>query len=189
IALHQPRNKVSGLEKDIEHREVQKESIEQKINSNSKELKSLKTGMKETLQYVDHNDTDLVAMYTEKESPEKGLQELEDEYYGIRNKSNQIENEISVLRKNKDKTDFIFNELKDKKTELQIKLNALKERLAVEFDIDIHDLLDGEFIEHAESKENLEERCKKLKNRLDTFGEINPMAKEAYEEINERYRF
>lgn len=189
IVLHQQRNKVSGLEKDLEYREVQKESFEQKINSNSKELKSLKTEMKETLQYVDHNDTDLVAMYTEKESLEKGLQELEDEYYGIRNKSNQIENEISVLRKNKDKTDFVFNELKDKKTELQIKLNALKERLAVEFDIDIHDLLDGEFIEHAESKENLEERCKKLKNRLDTFGEINPMAKEAYEEINERYRF
>lgn len=189
IRLHQQQNKVSGLEKDLEYREVQKETYEKRIEENTQELAGLKEEMKEALQYVDHNDTDLIAMYAEKESLEKGLQDMEDAYFEIRNQTNTLEEEISVLRQNKEKTSFIIQEIKDKKTELQIQLNALKERLSVEFDIDIRDLLDQEKAEHTHSKEELEERCKKLKTRLDTFGEVNPMAKEAYEEINERYNF
>jgi chromosome segregation protein len=67
-------------------------------------------------------------------------------------------------------------------------LNALKERLSVEFNIDINDLLETE-IPDGESEQDLRERTDKLKKQLDEFGAINPMALEAFKEMNERYEF
>jgi chromosome segregation protein len=54
--------------------------------------------------------------------------------------------------------------------------------------VDIQDLLDNE-IPATESEEELREKTEKLKRQMDDFGAINPMAVEAYNEMNERYRF
>jgi chromosome segregation protein len=74
-------------------------------------------------------------------------------------------------------------------TTLQIDLNSLKERLSVEFNIDIKELLESELPEIEQTQEELGTQCTRLKKQLDEFGTINPMAKEAYDEITQRYDF
>lgn len=190
ISFHQQQNKLSGIHKDMDYRESQKESLENKIEVNRIEYEKVKSEIQHTLQFVDHNDTELIEMYNQKEQLEAGLKELEDDYYNGRATSNDLETVIASLRQNKDKSDFLMGELKDKKTALQIDLNALKERLSIEFDIDIQDLLDDDGpIELSHSQEELQVICRKLKKQLDEYGNINPMAKEAYDEINERFQF
>src|SRR6201999_963123 len=71
---------------------------------------------------------------------------------------------------------------------LRIELNALKERLSVEFNIDIQDLSESETAV-GEDEQELREKTEKFKRQLDDFGAINPMAVEAYNEMNERYEF
>src|SRR5690606_32425834 len=114
---------------------------------------------------------------------------MEEEFYSFRKKLNDLEEEITTLRKSKDQLDFLITEVKDKKTTLQIDLNSLKERLSVEFNIDIKELLEGDMHEIEQSQEELGSMCTRLKKQLDEYGTINPMAKEAYDEITQRHDF
>jgi len=189
IRLHQQQNKVSGIQKDLEYRESQKEALEERINKSNAEQEQIKLDMKDALTFTDSNDEDLKALYEEKETLEKALIEMEEEFYSFRKKLNDLEEEVAGLRKAKDQYDFLITEIKDKKTELQIDLNSLKERLSVEFNLDIKELLEGEMPEINESQEELGSMCTRLKKQLDEYGSINPMAKEAYDEITTRHTF
>jgi len=188
IRFHQQQNKVSGLVKDLDYRDTQLENLDQRIKINADELVKVKAAILELLQHTDHSDEDLLAMYSQREELEKATQQAEQDYYKSRGAITEAENEISDLRKKKDQSELIENELRDRKTNLKLELNALKERLSVEFNIDIQDLLDiGAPTD--ESEDELREKTEKQKRQLDDFGAINPMAVEAYQEMNERYTF
>ncbi|NCD71759.1 chromosome segregation protein SMC [Mucilaginibacter agri] len=188
IRFHQQQNKVSGLVKDLEYRETQHDSLEVRITQNASELEKLKVAMLETMKDTDHSDEDLIAMYVQREEMEKATAEAEQVYYTSRGKITETENEISLLRRKKEQAEVIENELKDKRNNLKLDLNALKERLSVEFSVDIEDLLDSP-PPADETEQELREKTERLKKQLDEFGAINPMAIEAYNEMDERYQF
>ena len=188
IRFHQQQNKVSGLIKDLDYRETQKEHLEGRIKLNSTELDKVKAAIQENLQLADNSDDDLLEMYSQKEELEKATQLAEQEYYEWRGKITEAESEITDLRRKKDNAAFIENELREERNNLRIELNALKERLSVEFNVDINELIDTE-VPADESEDDLLEKTQKLKKQMDDFGAINPMAIEAYNEMNERYVF
>jgi chromosome segregation protein len=64
----------------------------------------------------------------------------------------------------------------------------LRERLCVEFNINVNDIINEE-LDTSISREEVEEGTHKIRKRIETFGEINPMAVEAYNEMKERYDF
>ncbi|MDO8991420.1 MAG: chromosome segregation protein SMC, partial [Daejeonella sp.] len=190
IRFHQQQNKVSGIEKDLEYRESQQKNLETRIGLNQAELEKTQAGIKETLQHADHSDEDLIAMYVQKEEFETAVNEAEQSYYASRLLITEIEEKISLLRRNKEQAELISNELKEEKTAIKLELNALKERLSVEFDVDISILLDEESYEQrTDSEQDIREKTERIKRQLDEFGAINPMAMEAYQEMNERYNF
>ncbi|GGC35527.1 chromosome partition protein Smc [Parapedobacter defluvii] len=196
IRFHQQQNKVSGIDKDLEYRESLRETYETRIAKNMAEYEQVQADIKDTLQHVDDSDEDLIAMYAQKEAYEKGLQDVEEDYYASRGKINETEEQITRLRRQKEQVDFLFDELRDKKTNLKLDLNALKERLSVEFSIDITELMSNHTEESntglqqpEEDEETLRFKTEKLRRQLDEFGTINPMAMEAYQEMNERYTF
>jgi len=174
IRFHQQQNKVSGLAKDLDYRFTQQESLESHIKQNSDELEKVKTAIQDNLQQADSSDDSLLEMYSQKEELEKATQEAEQEYYTLRGKITETEDAITALRRKKDQAEVIENELKDERNNLRIELNALKERLSVEFNVDIHDLPENETA--TENEHDLREKTDKLKNQLDDFGAINPMA-------------
>ncbi|MDB5014637.1 MAG: chromosome segregation protein, partial [Daejeonella sp.] len=188
IALHQQKNKVSNLEKDLEYRASQQTNLEVRISSNTIELQKVNKEIENTLQHVDHSDEDLTAMYVQKGELENGVKEAETAYYSSRALITDIENTIVELRRKRDNADLLLNEIKDLKNNLKLDLNALKERLSVEFSIDINDLLDDEPLPD-ENENELKARTGRTKKQLDDFGAINSMAMEAYQEMNERYSF
>ena len=188
IKFHQQQNKVSGLEKDLDYRNSQHANLSERIQSNHAIFEQTQANIKETLKHVDHSDDDLLAMYSQKEALEKALEELEQAYYAARGAINETENTIAEQRRKKEQADFLANELKDQKTNLKLELNGLKERLSVEFSIDITDLLENN-VPQGENEEALKEKTEKLKRQLDDFGGINPMAMEAYQEMQERFVF
>jgi chromosome segregation protein len=89
-------------------------------------------------------------------------------------------------------------ELQNELNETKLQLSAIKERLSIEFEVDIDSLLkdnkdeieDKRLLEAIElSEDELRAKVERLKNRMETMGPINPMAMEAYEEIKHRYDF
>lgn len=188
IRFHQQQNKVNGLVKDMEYRETQKESLESHISQNTAELEKVKQAISENMEQSGHSDEDLVEMYKQKEQLEKATQQAEQEYYGMRGKITETEDAIAALRRKKEQAEAVENDLKDQKNNLKLELNALKERLSVEFNIDIEELLDAEPPAN-ENEADLRDKTEKIKRQLDDFGPINPLAVEAYNEMNQRYEF
>lgn len=188
IRFHQQQNKVANSNRDIHLYNEQEQRLTNIIASHDQELTQARIDIRNILQHSKHNNEDLSLMYAEKESMEEGLHELEQLFYTSRGLTTETEEKIARIRKNKEQVDLLVNEIKDKKNGLKIELNALKERLSIEFAIDIHNLLDTE-TPQEEKEEAIRERVNRLKQKLDEFGTINPMAMEAYREINERHTF
>ncbi|MES2267170.1 MAG: chromosome segregation protein SMC [Bacteroidota bacterium] len=188
IRFHQQQNKVSGLIKDLDYRETQLEHLDVRIRQNNIELEKAKAAILENLQQTGDSDESLLEMYEQKEALEKGTAEAEQEYYAWRATITESENEVSKLRQRKDQTEALENELKDERNNLKLELNALRERLSVEFNVDINDLLEIDSTETGDEDE-IREKTEKMKRQLDDFGAINPMAVEAYNEMSERHAF
>jgi chromosome segregation protein len=67
-------------------------------------------------------------------------------------------------------------------------LAGIKERLSVEFNVDIDQILD-EPRETEEALEDLQSECDRMRKRLENIGEVNPTAVEAFVEMKKRYEF
>ena len=190
IRFHQQQNKLSSLEKDLDYRFVQEEALDKRIAQHDKEFQETLMQITATLQHTDLSDDTLLEMYQQREEMEKGLAEAEKEYFESKGNINELENTLTTIRKNREETDLLLTEIKDKKNTLKIDLNSLKERLAVEFNIDINDLLETETeVEAMESEFEIRQKVEKMKRQLDEFGAINSMAMEAFKEMEERYVF
>ena len=164
LKYHQQKNKISSVDKDIEYRESLIDNLTDRVSKNTTELENTKTAILETVQHTDHDDEDLLALYQQKEEMELALLENEKDYFHCKEIISNLETNLGALRKQKDEADLVSNFLKDNKTNLKIELNSLKERLAVEFEIDIADILDDEPPED-EKEEEVAENAAKLKKQ------------------------
>ena len=78
------------------------------------------------------------------------------------------------------------NRLKEKFSDVKFEITAIGERLRAEFSMGVNDIINIE--PNAQyDRDILEKEVNSLKRRIDTYGEINPLAIEAYNEIKERH--
>ena len=89
------------------------------------------------------------------------------------------------LQKKKDINTELISELKTNIYDTDLDLNSIYQRISVEFDIKLESCkIDEELFENS-SVEKLENRDK-LKDKIEKIGQINPLAMEAYKEIQEK---
>ncbi len=192
ILFHQQQNKVASIGQEISFKQTTFESSKERIEKNSDALRQTDEEVKTLIQTAETNDDQLVEMYEEKETIEKGVNEAEREYYSARGKIDETEKETRELQRSKEQSDLFLIELNNQLNETKLQLNSVKERLAVEFDVNLDKLLaeESEKTEADElSEQELQDKVEKLKNRIENMGPINPMAMEAYQEIKERHDF
>lgn len=193
ILYHQHLNRVSSLDQEIEFKQTAYEGSKERIGKSQAELSQLDTEVKSLLDNNEVKDDELIELYSEKEGIEKGVQEAEKDYYASRGLIDETDQKIRSLQKSKESYDQLIHELENAVNEVKLKMAGMKERLSVEFELDLDELMeenpeiDAEFREFAEDK--LRELVSKQKEKLDKIGPINPMAMEAYDEIKVRYDF
>ncbi len=193
ILFHQQQNKVASVGQEISFKQTNFDSSKERIEKNTTILKQTEEEVRNLIQTSETNDDQLVAMYDEKENIERGVNEAEKEYYQERGSIDEVEKSIREIQHNKEQTDSFIMEISNKLNETKLGLNSVKERLSVEFEVDLDQLLKKETDEESEedllSEQELTEKVDKIKSRLDNIGPINPMAMEAYQEIKERHEF
>jgi chromosome segregation protein len=124
---------------------------------------------------------------------EGGVTEAEKDYYGSRGLIDETDQQIRSFQKAKEAHDQEIHTLENQLNEIKLKMTGMKERLSIEFELDLDQLmkenpaLAPEFEAFAE--EELRELIRKQKEKLERIGPINPMAMEAYDEIKARYDF
>lgn len=188
IRYHQKENRLHSIIKDIDYRGYSLSGAKNRIQKNELDLASANEKIKNLMLTTGNVSDELIGMYEQKTSMEKGLVEMENAYYNVKLKINGFEESIQENRKQQQQTDELIAALKEKKNELMLSLHSLRERLSVEFEIDIDDI-NAEEINEDDNEKDLIDRTEKIKVQINNYGPINPLAVTAFDEMNERFTF
>jgi chromosome segregation protein len=191
IIFHQQQNKVSSIEQEISYKQNAFETSKERIEKNQDELVKNDEEIRRLLEKNESSEDELIEMYREKEAIETGLNEAEKDYYAARGLIDDSEKQEREISRSRENIDTILMELQGKQNEIKLQLSSVKERLSVEFEIDLDQILKeaDPDEEHLPDEEELREMVQAKKQSMDKIGPINPMAMEAFDEIKERFDF
>lgn len=181
-------SKVAALKQELTFKTNQLNDLTTQVDNSVKQLSDSTGAIATTVAELEKLNDELTGLLRNRETEEKKLNEADQAYYNARNILNVRESELRHKQKNKEQTDQLLNEIKDRLNELKVQLAGMKERLHVEFRINLDDILEEERTT-ATPLEELQEKNDRMKKRLENIGEINPTAIEAYTEMKKRYEF
>ena len=182
------QSKVAALKQEFDFKQNQLNDLRSQIENNSNQLGETSLQIAESAGALQSVETLLVDLIRTKEEEELKLNTADQAYYNLRNLLGEKESELRHLIKDKEQVDHLLNEIKDKLNDLKLHLAGTKERLSVEFRVNLEDVMDEPRI-GEESTEDLQARVDRMKKRLENLGEVNPTAIEAFEEMRKRYEF
>lgn len=189
IRFHQQQNQLNALVQELGFK-AQKlsETLEQK-ERNEQLLASADTEIGEIREKLEGLAAELETAYAKRDADEVVIREAEELFYAVRGDIADLEDRMRRLNRNRDQVGAVIDGIKDRMGELKLQLNSVKERLDIEFGIAIEEVLDREPGMPDLGRQELEHKVEKLRRRLDNYGEINPMAVQAYDEMKTRHDF
>ena len=182
------QSKIISLKQEFEFKTNQLKDLKLQVESSNTQLTEASTSITETAEQLKELEAMVIAMLHNKEAEEKALNLADQLYYNLRNVLAEKETEIKSKLKSKEGIDTLLNEIKDKLTDLKLQLAGMKERLNVEFKVDLDIIIDEPRTTDTPLEE-LREKNERQRKRLENIGEINPTAIEAYTEMKKRYDF
>ena len=188
LQMIQQMNRIAALKQERDFRNKQLEDLKIQIEDNRLQLDQTLAQITESNQSLQTLETELTEMIRNKEVEEKKLNETDTAYYVERNKLSEKETGLRHLIKQKENAEHILGEIKDRLNDLKLQLAGMKERLNVEFRINLDDIID-EVRSGELPSEELQEKADRMKKRLENLGEVNPTAVEAFQEMKRRYDF
>ena len=188
LQLTKQHSKIESLQQEVVFKENQLHDLHIQIDSNSVQLKEASAAILEGRDELAKIETALVTLVTLKEEAEQKLNEADQTYYKLRNELQEKESALRLQVKSKEIVDQLINEIKDKLNNLKLSLAGMKERLSVEFKVELEEVLD-QGRQTETSLEELQASTDRMKKRLENMGEVNPTAIETYTEMKKRYDF
>ncbi|HTM67088.1 MAG TPA: chromosome segregation protein SMC [Flavipsychrobacter sp.] len=188
IQYTRQQSKLEGLKQELSFRSNQLNDLQRQIATNKEQLQQTTVHLSETEGKLHGGDNELYELMAKKEKDEKDLNEKDRQYYEMRNNISAQEGQLNQKRREKDQADVLLNGIKDKLNEMKLRLSGLKERLNVEFRVNLDEILD-EPRKNEMTLEELTSESERMKKRLENIGEVNPTAIEAYTEMKARHDF
>ncbi|HEV2832762.1 MAG TPA: chromosome segregation protein SMC [Hanamia sp.] len=188
IQLTRQQSKVNSLKQELEFKTRQFTDLSAQSENSKHQLKESAENISTTSTELKELEEAVVALLKNKDAEEKKLNEADQAYYNLRNELNAKESALRTKQKSKEQTDQLLTEIKDKLNELKLHLAGMKERLQVEFKVDLDVILEEERTTQTPLEE-LQAKNDRMKKRLENMGEINPTAIEAFTEMKKRFDF
>jgi chromosome segregation protein len=185
IQFIRQQNKVSALQRELGFREKQLEESRTTIVNNQQALEQAKAEIKEIQTQSDDLTKALQEAYEQRKSRSGLLSEAEQAYFQARGGINELEDELRKLNKKRQDAQILVNSLKDKVNDVKYEISAVAQRLRIEFNVSINDVVNQE-PQADMSIAEIEVKVDRLRGRLENYGEINPLAVQAYDEMKER---
>ena len=194
IFFHQQTNRVKSIEQEIRFKQEAVEQSNQRITANSSELRHNEDEIRTIFENTQSGDEELIKLYAQKDEMEHGLNEAEKDYYASRGNIDQVEKDLRNVQHQRENIDSLLMQLQNELNESKLELNSVKERLSVEFNIVMDEIVSGISEEETKGLEEADEdklrnEVTRIREKLDNMGPINPMAMEAYNEIKGRNDF
>lgn len=188
LQVTRQQSKINSLKQELQFKTNQLEELKTGVETNTKQLEETTSNIKQSREALAEVEESLYELMRRKGTEEQALNEADQAYYNLRNGLNAKESELRHVVKEKEMLEQLLSAIKDKLTDVKLQLAGMKERLSVEFRINLEDILD-EARTGDTPVEELQEKADRMKKRLENLGEVNPTAIEAFEEMRKRYEF
>jgi chromosome segregation protein len=188
LQVTRQHSKINALKQELDFKSKQLTDLRTQIEVNASQLKQTHESITESEELLGTAEGVLLELLRKKEEDEKQLNETDQAYYNLRNVLGERESELRHKVKEKEQLEHLLSGIKDRLNELKLQLAGMKERLNVEFRINLDDIIDQPRSGEAPAEE-LQEKADKMKKRMENLGEVNPTAIEAFTEMKKRYEF
>lgn len=188
IKFIQQENLYKSLLQNKTYKLNQLQANQDQMEKNSSEIQKIEQDLKDIKSKILEINEQLLADYSVKEEMMSTLSSKESGFFGLKQNARNAEDQIRDLEKDRRLKEEEIRLLKDQYNDQKVRLNVLKEKLSFEFRIDLENLLD-DLKEPETPRDQLNDKMLKVRKKLDQFGEVNPMAEEAYDEMKDRYDF
>jgi chromosome segregation protein len=182
------QSEANALKQELRFKNGQLTDLKDQIGNSHEQLQEATGSIAQTEEALKTTVAGLLDMLRRKDEEEKKLNEADQAYYNLRNVLNEKESTLRLKQKEKEQVDHLLTGIKDKLSELKLQLAGMKERLNVEFRVDLDTILDEPRVTEVPLEE-LQASCDRMKKRLENMGEVNPTAIEAFQEMKKRYEF
>lgn len=188
LGVSRQQNKIASLRQEFDFKNSQLTDLQAQISDSATQVKEALQLKEESTVALDEIEKSLAEFLREKEQQEKLLNAADQAYYNLRNQLAEKESTIRLQVKEKEQVEFLLAAIKDKLNDLKLQLAGMKERMSVEFRLDLESIL-GESRITETPLEELQASVDRMKRRLENLGEVNPTAIEAFTEMKKRYDF
>ena len=188
ITFIRQQNKVQTLQRELSFKQKQCTDLTEQTANNAQERQANTDKLAAAQTQSDELTQTIQAKYQERNAFEQTLTGAEQAFYQSRTNINNMEEKTRLASKKRQEQQQNIATLKDKFGEVKLALSSIGERLRIEFSIELNDIINNEPNLTLDKKWFGNAR-RGLKKRLDNYGEVNPMAIEAYGEMAERQTF
>jgi len=188
LQVTRQHSKINALRQEVDFKSKQLGDLRNQIDINASQLKQTMESISESEDLLGGSETALLELLRRKEEEERVLNDADQAYYNLRNALGEKESELRHKNKEREQLEHLLGDIKDRLNELKLQLAGMKERLNVEFRINLDDIIDQPRTGDV-PVEDLQEKADKMKKRLENLGEVNPTAIEAFQEMKKRYEF
>jgi len=187
IAFIRQQNKVTALQQELAFREKQIQEVMATRKANEQTLAHSQRDIDLVQDEIVAIEQQLQDGYRQRKTREAGLTEVEQAYFQSRGGINEKEDNLRKLSRARTDLQILINQLKDRFNDVKFELSSVAQRLRIEFGINVNDMLNEPLPKAEGDPEELAAKVERIKSRIDNYGEINPMAVEAYDEMKERH--
>lgn len=188
ILLLQEKNKLQSLLQGQQFRESKLKETKQGLDNNEREHNSAQQESKDIVEKIKILEATLLRELEIRDEQKSSMSDAENEFFMQKERIDKFEEHIRERSKLVHNSELTVQNKKEQLSDLKLKLNILKERFSIEFRVALDDII-GQLELPEISKPELESHVAKVRHRIDNFGDVNPMAEEAYNEMKERYDF
>jgi chromosome segregation protein len=187
IAFIQQQNRVNGLQKERQYNQQQHQELQLTLQRNERRQQEQIEEAQALEDDVVKWEGELQKAYEQKREKAGSLNEMEQAYFQTREQIDLLDKQLRKQNKTQQDLQIQINQQKEKFSDVKYKISSLAQRLRIEFDVDINALINEKKVTASGSVEELQIKVDRLKNRLDNYGEINPMAVQTYDTMKERH--
>ena len=186
IQFIRQQNKVTTFQRELGFREKELESTKAKLEKDAQQLGSADKEIEEIANQIVQMQERLEVLYAQRKEKEGLLTEAEQTYFQARGSISELEDEIRKQNRKQQDLQILINKLKEQVNDVKYQISTIAQRFRIEFNISINEIINQE-PKRDKPKEELLEKVERLGKRLGNYGEINPMAVEAFDEMKERH--
>jgi chromosome segregation protein len=180
-------NLKTGAENQIDFRRNQVELLRHRLLQAEQSINALKGEMEQVKEQLKESDLHRPALLEIENMAVAEMTTAEESYYAVRGEQDALDEQIRQLHRQREVNDQLLNQRQQHAIMLQMEIKALKERWVMEFDSD------PEVLELSEAPHRGEQELaglvQTMRKKIENFGPVNPMALEAYAEVEQRHLF